>query len=177
MNPYIALYYVRIALTCLALLVGVGGGIFLLVRRQVWPGLLALAGFVLLSLDPLANFVLPRLLAGSQQTTAGLSMTLACLGPLGLFLGGAALLAALLTALTSRKQMLPGALALGGFALLGIAPIVNGVTPRLFSIGIQNPTNLIVALGCFGTFTMLLGTAMMLAALIVAARQRAEQST
>ena len=173
MNPYIALYYVRATLTCL---MGAGGGVFLLVQRQVWPGLLALAGFVLLNVDPLTNIVVPRLLAGGQLNTAGLSLAIVCIGPLASLLGWAALLAAVLSVLTSRKQMLPGALALGGFVLLGITPIVNNAPPRLFSFSMLNPTNWFMALGCFSTFTMLLGTVMILAALIIAAQKRAEQS-
>jgi hypothetical protein len=56
-------------LACTGSLVGSGVGIFLLTRRQTTAGILALIGFLLLSVNPVMQFLLygPLLLTGTMD--------------------------------------------------------------------------------------------------------------
>jgi hypothetical protein len=56
---YAILNYVIIGLNCLLCLAGAVAGILALVRKQTLPGILALAAFVFLGLNVLANILMP----------------------------------------------------------------------------------------------------------------------
>jgi hypothetical protein len=173
-SPYIAIFYLRVAFTCLTFLVGVGGGVYLIARKQILPGALALGGFVLLSIDPLANVAVPRLFAGSSNFV-GLSLTIACVSSIATLLGALILLAALFSVFVGRERMLPVGLALGGFGLFGLVPVINTISPRLFSISPRDATNWVVVLSCFGTLAMLLGVVALVAALATATRVHTDE--
>jgi hypothetical protein len=90
-------YYLHFALTCLGFLVGLGLGVFLIVRKRMLPGILALVAFFLFSLSPLLNIVVFRLLMQvlwSNDAYAGASMAVNCITGLANLLACAALIAA-----------------------------------------------------------------------------------
>ena len=101
MDPYYIPYNLRDALMCLGFLIGIGGGVFLLVRKQMLPGGLAIAGFVLLGIEPIAEVVIWRLLSDGTRNNA-LSWAYACIGAPATFLGAIALIAALIIAVRSQ---------------------------------------------------------------------------
>ena len=45
----------RLVILCLGFLIGIGAGVFLIVRKRMVPGILTLAGFVVQSLIPLSS--------------------------------------------------------------------------------------------------------------------------
>jgi hypothetical protein len=59
--------WIRDALGCLGVLVGLVSAIFLIVRKKPAMGILALAGFLLLSAEPLLDMVLLRLFLKSSS--------------------------------------------------------------------------------------------------------------
>jgi hypothetical protein len=71
--------------------------------------------------------------------------------------------------------MLPVGLALGGFGLFGLVPVINTISPRLFSISPRDATNWVVVLSCFGTLAMLLGVVALVAALATATRVHTDE--
>ena len=60
---YNVLYWLRDAIACLGILVGLGGAIFLFTRKKTVPGILTLVGFLALGLDPLLDIILWRIIA------------------------------------------------------------------------------------------------------------------
>jgi hypothetical protein len=92
-------FNLRDGLLCLVFLAGIGAGIFLIVRKQAKAGGLALAGFVLFSIDPIAEVILFRILLNFNSDNYNfLNWTYACISGLSVFLGSAALIAALIMA-------------------------------------------------------------------------------
>lgn len=90
-------YYIQLSLTCLGLLVGLGLGVFLIIRKRMLPGILALTGFFLFGLQPVLNLLIFRVLMGllwEHDTYATASMTFNCISGLANLLACAALVAA-----------------------------------------------------------------------------------
>ena len=67
MNNIEIFYYLRDALVCLGVLVGIGGGIFLFIRKKTLPGILALIGFLFLGIEPLLDVILWRILGNTAS--------------------------------------------------------------------------------------------------------------
>ena len=92
-----AFYYIYLALSCLGFLFGLGVGVFLIMRKRMLPGILALVAFFLFGLSPLLELVVFRLLMDvlwSHDAYAGASMSVNCLTGLTNLLACAALIAA-----------------------------------------------------------------------------------
>jgi hypothetical protein len=62
MDPYRLPFDVRDALLCLVFLVGIGAGVFAIIRKRQMAGLLTVAGFLLFSVDPIAEMVIFRVI-------------------------------------------------------------------------------------------------------------------
>ena len=60
---YNVLYWLDDVLSCLAVLVGVGGAVFLFTQKKKNPAILALVGFLAMGLHPLLDILLYRLIA------------------------------------------------------------------------------------------------------------------
>ncbi len=99
MDPLTLPYNLRSGLTCLIFLIGAGAGIFLILRKQTLTGGLALAGFVLFSIDPLVEVILFRLLGDNfSENYEILGWVYAGVSSVVTILGVAALTAALIMA-------------------------------------------------------------------------------
>ena len=87
----------RLVILCLGFLIGIGAGVFLIVRKRMVPGILTLAGFLLFSLNPIVEFVVFRVLweqlvRSDDYLTA--NMISNCLTGFSFFLGSIALVVA-----------------------------------------------------------------------------------
>ncbi len=106
MNTIEILYYVRDAAACLGVLVGVGGAVFLFMRKKALPGILALIGFIFLGIEPLLDVVLWRILGNTASPNWDtMNYTYACATGPALFLG--ILLIVLAFILGFREPKLP----------------------------------------------------------------------
>jgi hypothetical protein len=82
------LYWLRDAVACLGVLVGVGGAIFLFVRKKTLAAVLSLIGFVFLGLEPLLDMILWRILINGDNPNYDLmSTTYVCITGPALFVG------------------------------------------------------------------------------------------
>ncbi len=100
-------YYLHLALTCLGFLLGLGMGVFLIIRKRLLPGILALAAFFLFSLSPILNVVVFRWLMQwlwSHDTYAGASMVVNCISGFADLLASAALIAAFVLMLRPESK-------------------------------------------------------------------------
>ena len=86
-------YDIRDVLQCLAFLAGVGVGVYARVRRQARAGALAAAGFALLAVDPITEFIAFRVLEGSVDNFDVLNWLYICVSTPAILLGVAALIA------------------------------------------------------------------------------------
>ncbi len=98
MDLYTIPYNLRDALMCLGFLIGVGGGVFLIIRKQAAAGGLAIAGFILFGIDPILEVVIWRIIAPNATNIDVLNWTYVCISAPATFLGTAALIAALVMA-------------------------------------------------------------------------------
>jgi hypothetical protein len=57
------IYNIQNAIVCLGALIGIGMGVFLIVRKRKMAGILALVGFILFSVEPLTSFMLLNVLS------------------------------------------------------------------------------------------------------------------
>ncbi len=88
MNNIEILYYVRDAVACLGVLVGLGGAVFLFTRKKVMPGILALVGFIFLGIEPSLDVIVWRVLGNNSNANFDtLNYTYACITGPALFLG------------------------------------------------------------------------------------------
>ena len=88
MNNIEVLYYVRDAVACLGVLVGLGGAVFLFTRKKPLPAILAMIGFIFLGIEPLLDVVLWRVLGNSANANYDtLNTAYACITGPTLFLG------------------------------------------------------------------------------------------
>ena len=108
MANYIGIFYnLKNAISCLAFLVGIGVGIFLIVKKRKAVGALAIVGFLLFSLDPIVDWI-RRILLRTPNFSIELFNTLqvlhACLSGLGFFLGAAALIVAFIMVMRDGRD-------------------------------------------------------------------------
>jgi ABC-type sulfate transport system permease component len=106
MDAYNLPYNVRDVLLRLGFLVGMGVGVFLIVRKQVVAGGLTVTAFVLFSLDPLLEVILFRVLWNTMSTDSSyqaLNWTYACASSAANLLGVGALLVALILAVRNSR--------------------------------------------------------------------------
>jgi len=81
-------YYVRDAIACLGVLVGLGGAVYLFIRKKTLPGILALIGFIFLGIEPLLDLLLWRILGNTTSPNwDAMNTTYACVTGPSLFLG------------------------------------------------------------------------------------------
>jgi hypothetical protein len=81
-------YYIRDAVACLGVLVGIGGAIFLFIKKKTLPAILSLLGFIALGLEPLLDLVIWRILGnGSNPNWDSLNTAYACITGPTLFMG------------------------------------------------------------------------------------------
>ena len=81
-------YYVRDAVACLGVLVGLGGAVFLFIRKKTMPSILALIGFIFLGIEPLLDLFLWRILGNTASPNwDAMNITYACVTGPSLFLG------------------------------------------------------------------------------------------
>lgn len=109
MDAYNLPYNLRDVLLCLGFLVGVGVGVFLIIRKQVVAGGLTVAAFLLFSLDPILEFILFRVVWNTVSTDGGyqaLNWTYACVTGAADLLGVGALLVALVLAVRNQSPEL-----------------------------------------------------------------------
>lgn len=102
MDPYMLPFNLRDAVLCLTFLLGVVAGIFALTRNQKKVGAFVIAGFLLLGIDPVAEFVLFSVLTRALGLSdyQGINWAYACISGIADVLGVFALLAAIYFALT-----------------------------------------------------------------------------
>jgi len=99
-------YYLRDAVACLGVLVGLGGAVFLFIRKEVLPGILALLGFIFLGIEPLLDVILWRILGNTASPNWDtMNTAYACITGPTLFLG--ILLIVLAFVLGFREPKLP----------------------------------------------------------------------
>ena len=109
MDAYNLPYNLRDVLLCLGFLAGMGVGVFLIIRKQVVAGGLAVAAFLLFSLDPILEFILFRVVWNTVSTDSGyqaLNWTYACVTGAADLLGVGALLVALVLAVRNQSPEL-----------------------------------------------------------------------
>ena len=81
-------YYLRDAVACLGVLVGLGGAVFLFIRKKTLPAILALIGFAFLGVEPLLDLLLWRVLSNSSSADYdALNTAYACISGPAMFLG------------------------------------------------------------------------------------------
>jgi hypothetical protein len=101
-------YHLKNAVTCLGFLVGIGAGIFLITRKQRLAGALAIAGFVLFSLEPLADLVIFRILFRNldydRALFDALNIVYPCISGFGVLLGTVALIIALVNFVREKRE-------------------------------------------------------------------------
>ena len=92
------MYDIRNVLLCLGFLIGFSTGILLIVRKRKLPGILALAGFFLFSLEPITDTIIFRVLyqqSFPEDVYLALDYIYPCITAPAFFLGSIALVAAL----------------------------------------------------------------------------------
>jgi hypothetical protein len=105
MANYEVLYWLRDVAACLGALVGIGGAVFLFIRKKPLPAVLALIGFVMFSVDPLLDIILWRLIANSAANPNWntMSATYSCLSGGGALLGSVLIVLAFILAFREPK--------------------------------------------------------------------------
>jgi hypothetical protein len=108
MNPdYInTMYYLRDILLCVGFLVGMIVGIFLIVRKHVLAGILAILGFALIGLEPIIDYLIFRVLYAQELSDAAyttLEYAYPCISAPAIFIGTILLVVALILAVRNHK--------------------------------------------------------------------------
>ena len=101
------IYNIRNAVSCLGFLVGIGAGIFLIVRKRTLAGILFIAGFVLFSLEPLADIMVFRILFNqdlSESTYQVLDYIYPCISAPAFFLGSIAVIIAVFSMVKANQK-------------------------------------------------------------------------
>jgi hypothetical protein len=106
-NNINVMYWLRDVVACIGPLVGIGGAIFLFIRKKTLPAVLALVGFLLLAVEPLMDIILWRIVAqaATSPNWESMSTAYACLSGIAMFLGTVAI--ALAFFLGFREPKLP----------------------------------------------------------------------
>jgi hypothetical protein len=98
-------YDIRDGLLCVITLFGLIGGILLLVRRKILPGILALVGFLLLGVYPASSILIWNVLAkGSNPNYDTLDWAYYCAQSAALVIGFLAIIGALLASAFGRER-------------------------------------------------------------------------
>jgi hypothetical protein len=102
-----AMYWLRDVIACIGPLVGIGGAIFLFLRKKPLPAVLSLIGFVMLAIEPLLDILMWRVIAQTSSSLdwESMSSAYACISGVTMFLG--AILIALAFFLGFREPKLP----------------------------------------------------------------------
>lgn len=107
MDPYNLPYNLRDALLCLSFLVGAVVGIMAITRQHRTTGLLTLAGFLLLGLDPIAEMIIFRVIMSNYggENFETFNWMYVCISTPVIMLGTACLIAAVLNAIRTQEQI------------------------------------------------------------------------
>ena len=98
---------IRDAVICVGFLVGIGAGIFLVVRKQKISGILAMLGFCLFGLEPIADFIVYRVLYKQDygvETYQTFDYVYLCISAPAFFLGSIALVIAFINMMKSSQN-------------------------------------------------------------------------
>ena len=99
-------YNLRDALLCLSFLVGVGAGVMAIVRQYRITGILALVGFLLLGVDPIAEILIFSVFLNnySGNNFEIFNWAYLCISTPAIILGIGCLIAALFTAIRPKPS-------------------------------------------------------------------------
>ncbi len=100
------LYYLRDILLCVGFLAGMIVGVFLIVRKHILAGILAILGFALIGLEPVIDFIIFRLLYSMdlpEEAFTTLDYAYPCISAPTIFIGTLLLVVALILAARNRK--------------------------------------------------------------------------
>ena len=103
MNGLKILHYTLQSLLCLAEIVGIIAGILAISRKKTLPGVLSIAGFLLLGLSLLVNVLLEQFRLFAARNFITTLWVDPCLVAPAAFLGVVCLVIALFSATTSKK--------------------------------------------------------------------------
>jgi len=101
------IYYLRNAVLCLVFLVGIGAGVFLIIRKRTLAGILAMVAFVLFSIEPITDIVIFRILYKQDFSEAifnFLDFIYPIISALAIFLGSILIIVALLSATRPKLE-------------------------------------------------------------------------
>jgi hypothetical protein len=86
---YNVLYWIKDVFSCVAILIGIGGAVFLFLRKKIAPAILALIGFLAMGLEPILDIIIWRLLNQSATNPNYQAMDFAyvCISAPGFLLG------------------------------------------------------------------------------------------
>lgn len=111
-NTVSLFYYIRDAMLCIGFLIGIGVGVLLIVRKRTQAGILAVAGFALFGVEPIADLVIFRMIetqpaaqTWSQTTYNTLDATYACLSSIAFFIGSILLIATLFNSAQAKGEI------------------------------------------------------------------------
>jgi hypothetical protein len=96
-------YNLRYAVLCLGSLIGIGAGIFLMVRKRKIAGLFTIIGFLLFSIDPIMS-VLIYVIFPNLLTNRGIYGSYPCISGISFILGCIALIIALIQGIRPVKN-------------------------------------------------------------------------
>ena len=106
-------FYIRNVILCIGFLVGVCAGIYLIIRKHILAGILAIIGFTLFALEPIADIIIYRILFTyelEEQMYSSLDWAYACTSTVAFFIGSVALMIALVSEARDRHKSPQGEL-------------------------------------------------------------------
>lgn len=111
MDPYLIPFALRDAVLCLVFLLGAGAGIFAVTRKRSRVGAFTIAGFLLLGIDPVVEFLIFNILPmfGANPDYTILNWSYACISGFADVSGALALMAALYFAIQPAPKNADGA--------------------------------------------------------------------
>jgi membrane-bound metal-dependent hydrolase YbcI (DUF457 family) len=106
---YNTLYWLDDGISCLGILAGLGGAIFMFTRRKTRPAILALVGFLAMALHPLMDIVLYRLIANLSYSVSlsTLDYVYVCIAGPGFLLGAILITFAFISGFREPKPTSP----------------------------------------------------------------------
>jgi hypothetical protein len=106
---YNTLYWLDDGISCLGILAGLGGAIYLFTRRKTRPAILALVGFLAMALHPLMDIILYRLIANLSSTVSlsTLDYAYVCIAGPGFLLGAILITIAFISGFCDMKPVSP----------------------------------------------------------------------
>ncbi|KAF0107390.1 MAG: hypothetical protein FD146_1868 [Anaerolineaceae bacterium] len=101
-------YYIRDTLACLGVLIGIGGAVFLFVKKKTLPAILSLVGFLFLAVEPILDLVIWQWLSYQEAFDyEPLTTAYACISGPAMFLGAAFIALAFFLAFREPKLAPP----------------------------------------------------------------------